>query len=217
MTNLMSVELLGLYGGTFDPIHNGHILPVSQAAKQIGLNHITLVPCHIPPLKDKPSTQPAQRLDMVNLLCNENPLFEVDDCELIKSSPSYTIETLRGFRDRYPNHSLCFFMGMDSFSSLPRWHEWQSLLNYCHIVVCKREEQQTQLSTEMKQYFHRFSIDDPTLLRSCLNGSVFMADTSDVPISSSLIRQKVKQKQPWQQYVPESICQYIQKNRLYQD
>ena len=107
MTEDKPTQVIGVYGGTFDPVHNGHIQPVKEAAQSVGIQNISLIPCHIPPHKGIPSATPEQRMEMLKLVCNEHPCFSIDECELEKSTPSYTVETLKEIRKRTPRIICC--------------------------------------------------------------------------------------------------------------
>ncbi|MBI3310128.1 MAG: nicotinate-nucleotide adenylyltransferase [Serratia liquefaciens] len=131
--------LHALFGGTFDPIHYGHLRPVEALAAEVGLNRVTLLPNHVPPHRPQPEANAQQRLKMVELAIAGNPLFAVDDRELHRTTPSYTIETLEAIRkERGAALPLAFIIGQDSLLTLHKWHRWQSLLDTCHLLVLAR-------------------------------------------------------------------------------
>lgn len=216
MSKVLTNKLLGIFGGTFDPIHNGHLNPVIEAAKEIGMNQVIMIPCHIPPHKEQPSTAPKLRLKMVELACEHNPLFSVDDRELKKHSHSYTIETLKSLRADYPDKSLCFFMGSDSFSKLNSWHKWQELMDYAHIIVCQRDSRNVVLSPEIEGLLKKFRTKNPRELLDKNHGYIFDAATSELEVSSTDIRDKIKSGENWAQHVPDSVYDFITTHRLYQ-
>lgn len=131
--------LHALFGGTFDPIHYGHLKPVEALAQQVGLQHIILLPNNVPPHRPQPEANAQQRLKMVELAVAANPLFSVDSRELLRDAPSFTIETLESLRkERGAERPLAFIIGQDSLLSLHKWHRWESLLDVCHLLVCAR-------------------------------------------------------------------------------
>ncbi|MGL4984493.1 MAG: nicotinate-nucleotide adenylyltransferase, partial [Plesiomonas sp.] len=131
-----SLPLIGLYGGTFDPIHRGHIEPVSALATEIGLTQVRLLPNNLPPHRPQPHANAQQRADMVALVCQQYPLFVPDLRELAHSNPSYTINTLEDIRQEIGTEQpLAFIIGQDSLLSLPTWHRWQALLGVAHLIV----------------------------------------------------------------------------------
>ena len=129
---------IGILGGTFDPIHYGHLTPAREAMQALGLEHIRLMPNHIPPHRPQPVASSEQRLAMVTLAASEFGGFQVDDRELRRQSPSFTFDTLRQLRHELPDTPICFLIGMDSLLSLPTWHRWQELTDYAHLVVSVR-------------------------------------------------------------------------------
>lgn len=210
-----SANLLGVYGGTFDPIHNGHIQPVVEAAEQLGISKVLLLPCHIPPHKEQPSTPAGLRLKMVELVCDHYPQFIADDRELNKTSPSYTVETLRTLREEYPHSTLCFFMGGDSFANLNTWFKWEAILDYCHIVVCQRDTQDTQLSPVIEEYLAQFECENAHELREKKQGNIYLAKTNELAISSTEIRNNLWRDASWKTCLPIYIYEFIRAHNLY--
>lgn len=216
MIGSQKLHTMGVYGGTFDPVHKGHIQPVLQAAEQAGFDHVKLIPCHIPPHKGKPRALPAQRLEMLELICAEFSCFSIDERELKKGTPSYTVETLQELRTQIPDSSIAFFMGMDSFANLNKWYKWQELLDLSHIVVCERSDQVDQLPQEIGIYYQQHGTQESADLHTSTCGKIFIANTQDVQVSSSLIRKRIKDNESYREFVPDSIYQYIQRCKLYQ-
>ena len=179
--------LTGIFGGTFDPIHNGHLLPLRQAAEQVGIQKVGLMPCHIPPHKGTPSVSSHQRLKMVELACETDPLFYADDFELLRETPSYSVETLKQKKQQKPEQTLCFFMGMDSLRSLNSWYHWQDLLSYCHIIVCKRPGMVGDFNPQVTELLNRCQAKE-------LGGPTTIYDTVVftwlIPMSWTFLRHK---------------------------
>lgn len=158
--------LHALFGGTFDPIHYGHLRPVEALAAEVGLNRVTLLPNHVPPHRPQPEANAQQRLKMVELAIAGNPLFAVDDRELHRTTPSYTIETLETIRkERGAAQPLAFIIGQDSLLTLHKWHRWQALLDVCHLLVLARPGYNDRMDTpELQQWLERHRTADPALL-----------------------------------------------------
>lgn len=207
---------LGLFGGTFDPIHNGHLRPLQEAAKQTSIKHIALIPCHIPVHKKGPMSSSEHRLAMVKLAIAPYPELTVDPREIKRNKPSYSIDTLRELRSEYAQTPLCFFIGMDSLMSLPTWREWQALLDYCHLVVCARPGHVSQLAPELLPILHNRQITDPQILHQQLAGCIYMAQTTMLNISSTDLRQRLAKRQSTQNMLPATVLTYIQQHKLYQ-
>ncbi|NDK98139.1 nicotinate-nucleotide adenylyltransferase [Photorhabdus bodei] len=206
-----------LFGGTFDPIHYGHLQPVETLAYQTGLNQVILLPNHVPPHRPQPEATAQQRLEMVQLAVQDSPLFTVDKRELERTIPSYTIDTLESFRQELGNKPpLAFIIGQDALLSLHTWHRWPELLSFCHLLVCARPGYQTQFSTtEMQQWLTKHQIYDPSQLGSKPNGYIYLADTPLLSISATDIRQRHQQGLSCDDLLPLSVQKYIDSQGLY--
>lgn len=184
--------LHALFGGTFDPIHYGHLRPVEALAAEVGLSRVTLLPNHVPPHRPQPEANAQQRLKMVELAIAGNPLFAVDDRELHRTTPSYTIETLEAIRkERGAELPLAFIIGQDSLLSLHKWHRWQSLLDTCHLLVLARPGYNDRMDTqELQQWLEQHRVTDATQLSLKPQGYIYLADTPQLEISATEIRQR---------------------------
>ena len=192
----------GLYGGTFDPLHNGH-LKVAQSAKNLlQLDRIIFIPAGDPPHKTNQNiTDKKHRLSMVSLACKAEGA-QVSDWELLKKEKSYSIETIRHFKELYPEDELFFIIGADSFRDLPSWWHYRELMELCSLVVVSRPDvlKETLLS--------RFAGDEKP-------PRVFFLDDIFVDISSTQIREMVKKGEDISRLVPSAVSDYILKNGLY--
>ena len=212
---------LGIFGGSFDPIHNGHIYPIIEAAKQTRITSIALMPNFLPAYKQVSSTSAEHRLAMVRQLCLQYPLFYPEPIEIEQARVTYSVETLLQLRQRYPDTPLCFFIGSDSLYSLPTWHRWQELLGLCHFVVCQRQcdAQRYQSSAHwptIEALLAEHQTRSPDTLHQHRAGSIFMADTAQIDLSSSEIRKQLAAGQCPADVLPSAIYQYIEQYKLYQ-
>ncbi len=130
-------SVYALFGGTFDPPHLGHLLPLIETANILGLSQIALLPAHVPALKNK-VTPVEHRLAMTKLLCAMDDRLSIDLSEIERTETSYTVNTLALIKQQKPAHTLIFIMGIDSLKNLHSWHRWESLFDYCHIIVMAR-------------------------------------------------------------------------------
>ncbi|MGL5006964.1 MAG: nicotinate-nucleotide adenylyltransferase [Plesiomonas sp.] len=210
-------SLIGLYGGTFDPIHRGHIESVSALATEVGLTQIRLMPNNVPPHRPQPHANAQQRADMVALVCQHYPLFVPDLRELERNTPSYTINTLEDIRREIGSEQpLAFIIGQDSLLSLPTWHRWQSLLQVAHLIVCMRphyprfphdphfQQWIAQHRTTQSYYLHRYP-----------QGALYFAYTPLIDISATDIRAQLQQGNQCDQQLTTCVAHYIRQNRLY--
>jgi len=213
-----SMEKIGIFGGTFDPIHFGHIHTAKQTAQWLNLDKLFILPSHIPPHKTKTSASPLQRLNMVELACHKDPVLTVDKRELSfhKKSPSYTVETLEELREEYSNAQLFFIVGMDSLLTFSTWHKYQEILSLCHLVVNSRPDYIIDKDNiELTKLLANHQIYHPDELKQKKAGGILLHDAKDWHISSTDIREKIKQNQNCNDLLPKDIISYIKEERLY--
>jgi nicotinate-nucleotide adenylyltransferase len=212
-------ELHALFGGTFDPIHFGHLRPVEALAQQIGLQRVTLLPNNVPPHRPQPLASAAQRVEMLQCAIAQSPLFEIDTRELQRDTPSWTVATLETLRaERGAAQPLGFIIGQDSLLTLAKWHRWQDLLSLCHLLVCKRPGYPTEMnSPEMQRWLEQHLTHDVQQLHRRPAGCVWLAETPLYDISATEIRQRRRQNQPCDDLLPASVIAYIDRAGLYRD
>ena len=146
---------IGIFGGTFDPIHLGHTQSAQIVAQYLNLSKVLFIPAHIPPHKNcvnnSPKVSAEQRSTMVELACKENKIFTCDKRELRRQQYSYTVDTLLELKKELPEQRLYFIIGMDSLLSFTQWHRYQDILKLCHLVVNTRPNYDlNQLNNETK-------------------------------------------------------------------
>ena len=129
---------IGILGGTFDPVHCGHLRLALEIREQLSLDTVRLLPASSPRLREKPRADGLQRLELLTAAVDGVPGLEVDARELDRDGPTYTVDTLESLRQEFPDTALVFILGMDSFQSLDRWHRWQELPGLAHLAVAHR-------------------------------------------------------------------------------
>ena len=147
MVKSESKPAIGILGGTFDPVHFGHLRTGLDVVEQLGLAQLRLMPCAIPPHRIEPVASASERRLMLELAIKNHPKLVVDDRELSREGPSYTVDTLHSLREDYPDNALFVLMGTDAFCSLPTWSRWQQILELAHIVVMQRADETLQISS----------------------------------------------------------------------
>jgi len=209
--------LQALFGGTFDPIHFGHLRPVEALAAQLNLQQVTLLPNNVPPHRPQPEASPAQRVKMISLAIADHPLFNIDQRELNRQTPSWTIETLIDIRrERGKQQPLGFIIGQDSLLTLHKWHRWQELLDYCHLLVCKRPGYAEEMATpEQQRWLDSHRTKNISQLHQQPAGSVFLAETALWPISATEIRTRRHAGLPCDNLLPASVIRWIDQQKLY--
>ena len=206
---------IGILGGTFDPIHLGHLQPALQAMQSLGLAQIRLMPNHIPPHRPQPIATAEQRLTMVRLAAESYPGFVVDDRELQRHAPSYTIDTLIELRRELPETPLCFLIGMDSLLSLPTWHRWQELLDYTHLVVSVRPGWEAQFSAPLASFVASHQLADHNQIHHQLAGGLFLLENDPVAISASALRLELASGIISREWLPDAVAEYIAQEQIY--
>lgn len=213
----MPNNLTALFGGTFDPIHYGHLRPVQALAQEVNLTRIDLLPNKIPPHRPQPEATTAQRVDMIRLAIQNQPLFTLDTRELTRTDPSYTIDTLIDWRQEFGSPTgLAFIIGQDSLINLASWHRWQELLDYCHLLVCRRPGYADLApNTALIDWFNVHQTDKISHLHQRPCGHIYLAKTPLEDISASKIRQALVRRQECRSLLPQPVLDYIYQQGLY--
>lgn len=211
------MALLGFYGGTFDPIHQGHLQLALYVAAHCQLSFLQLLPCHLPPHRAHPGVSSAHRAAMVELAIAPYPQLQLNTLELSKNSPSYTVETLEQLRAQYPTDTLLFVIGMDSLNQFQHWHRYQDILQLCHLVVLQRPGYSaTEAATA--SLLQRYQVADLAQLRQQRCGGMLLLQNPLYDISASQIRQRLQQQS--NPVPPElqiaAVSSYIRQHGLYQ-
>ncbi|MFG0834445.1 nicotinate-nucleotide adenylyltransferase [Aeromonas bivalvium] len=206
---------VGILGGTFDPVHIGHLRPAIEARDALGLAEVRLIPNHIPPHRANPLCSSEQRLAMVRLAAAENPGFVVDERELKRDKPSWTIDTLIELRGELPDTPLCFLMGMDSLLTLPSWHRWQELLDYAHLVVSLRPGWQPDYPADIAGLLARHGTRRAEDLHLKLSGHIWLADNLPIALSATRLRDLLARGQDTRYLLPACVAHYIEQEGLY--
>lgn len=207
-------KAVGIFGGTFDPIHNGHLRSALEVAEQFDLDHIRLIPSARPPHREQPQATPEQRLMMLHLAIKNNGLFVVDDRELKRQGPSYTVDTLLSLRAEFPEQPIYLMVGSDAFNQLSTWHQWQRLLDLSHIVLLQRPEHNMTLSNEMSDWYqaHMAESGDDALLA----GKIWPVTLTQLNISATAIREGVANGHSPEFLMPDPVVRLIEQLGLYQ-
>lgn len=208
-------RVVGLFGGTFDPIHYGHLRMALEFQQRLGFSEMRLLPCHLPPHREAPGRSSADRAAMVRLAVAECPQLTVDERELQRNQPSYTVDTLAELRAELGEEvSLCWCVGMDSLVTLNHWHRWRELLDYAHLVVAGRPGWCPPQQGEVAQWLRQHQRDSASLHQAS-HGSVVLVEQTMLDISATALRRMLTAGESPQFLLPEPVRYYIEQHHLF--
>jgi nicotinate-nucleotide adenylyltransferase len=210
-------KLIGIFGGTFDPIHNGHLNVAETLYKNLPFTQIQFIPCGIPPHRTKPKASTADRLAMAKLATADFPGFVVNDLETKKTTPSYTIETLQTLQPTFADKIICLILSTDAFASLNTWHQWEKILNYCHIIVVNRIGHELPNTSWLEKILLQHQTKNPTDLTITPTGKILFQSADKIPISATHIRKQLAKGDITSivPTIPPKVLEYIQQHHLY--
>ena len=217
------VNGIGIFGGTFDPIHIGHLRTAVELRKVLALSEMRLVPSATPPHRTQPESSAEHRLAMLQIALGSEssapePGLIADDRELQREGPSYTWDTLKELRaEAGPNTPLCLCIGMDSLIDLNQWHRWQELTDMAHIVVAARPGWHLPKSGEVLDFVRAHRATDIEQVQSTPKGKILIMEMTLLPVSATGIRQALQRGESIRYLVPEKVIDYIRQHQLYSD
>ena len=207
---------IGLFGGTFDPVHIGHLRTALELQEILELDEVRLLPCSDPYHRDSETTPAPHRLAMLQLACADVPGLVVDDRELHRSGPTYTFDTLSSLREELGDDcSLVLCMGMDALLNLPTWHRWQDFLALCHIVVACRPGYQLPESGALADLIQDKAATSVAELHALPAGKVLVREMTLLPVSATEVRAAIGDNRSLKWLVPDPVIQYINDQKLY--
>ncbi len=218
----MSFSPIGILGGTFDPIHHGHLRIAQEALEQCNLAQVRFIPCGTPPHRAAPRTSAKQRLEMVLLALHGHPDFVVDAREVARTDPCYTVDTLTALRAEFgPQKPLCLILGGDAFLQLHTWHEWKRLFALAHIVVLQRAgglplgNAMNNADAMLKAEYRARLAPGAGVLHEAPSGAIFVADMPALEISATDIRRRCAERKSIRYLLPDAVTHFIHTHQLY--
>ena len=208
--------MIAIFGGTFDPVHSGHINMALQCVKTFNLNTLYFMPCALPAHKAAPGISTQHRIGMLNAAVAPYSHFELDLRELNRTGPSYSLLSLQELRKEHPTTPILFLIGMDSFNNLDKWFEWQAITQLCHIVIYQRPAQHCTVNGELKSYMQHANVDEAATLKQSLAGKLYFLPGEMLDAASSTIRKQLKISNKKNELLPDAVSHYIQMHQLYQ-
>lgn len=207
---------IAIFGGTFDPIHQGHLQTSVNIQNHFKFDDYYFLPCKTPTLKSASLASKQQRLDMLSLALKSYPEFKIDRREIDRDTPSYMTETLLSFRREYPNDSISLIIGYDAFLSLPRWHQWEKLITFANILVINRMQYQNEvIDVALETLIHSNQCKKPIDILQFKSGKLAFFDAGNYDISSTDIRLDLKHRQHLTDKIPHEVLEYIKSQHLY--
>jgi nicotinate-nucleotide adenylyltransferase len=211
----VSDEPMALFGGTFDPVHYGHLRCADEARRKLGLKNLYLLPAGSPPHRGVPQATAKQRLDMLHLARQEFPQLLVDDRETRRAGPSFMVDTLRELRAEFGSRSLSLLIGQDAANHLHSWHQWRQLFELANIVILTRPGAHSQYPRELANQIEPRSVPGIRGLHQSGAGAVLHLEVESIDISASKIKNLIGSGSSPRSMLPAAVLQYISENRLY--
>jgi len=204
--------LICLYGGTFDPVHRGHLHAALTVCEALDLERVHLVLSARPSHREHQGADVDQRWEMLQLACQDDERLFADDRETHRSGPSYTVHTLEAARSENPGESLCWVIGWDAYRLLPSWYEWQRVISLANLIVLQRPGFASELDDTMQAFTRERQV---TGLSGQASGGVLLLEQEMLPISAAAIRELLKSGKRADHLLPDAVATYIRQHQLY--
>ena len=208
---------IGILGGTFDPVHCGHVRLAIEAREHLALDEVRLMPAPNPRLRGAPAAPARTRMRMVEAAIAGEPGLAADGRELERDGPTYTVETLEELRAEHRDASLTLILGMDAFARLPGWHRWQELRGLCHLAVALRPDAEVPAEGPVAALLREHRTEDPDALRARRAGLVHLTPVPMLDISATRVRELLCSGRSVRCLVPDSVNQILIEENPYAD
>ncbi len=206
------MKLIGINGGTFDPIHYGHLRPALEVQQQLELDQVLFVPCYQPVHRALPQVPAEQRCAMIELAIENQPRFTLEKIEIERGGPSYMVDTLASLKQRMPDASLVLMMGTDAFAQFHTWQNWQGILQLANLVIMHRPGEIMPTDGEVGKIYQSHQA---TRLTEA-SGQIVDVAVTQLDISSTMVREQIKDGNSADYLLPPCVMAFIQKHGLYQ-
>lgn len=208
-------QAIGILGGTFDPIHFGHLRTALELHQALDLAEVRIIPCYQPVHRKLPVASPEQRLAMVQAAIESESALCVDACEIERKGPSYTIDTLQILRTTRPKTPLCVIMGIDALLGFPSWHRWEEILTIAHLIIAHRPQYQLPKTGIVANLLKERLTNKATDIHTTLAGRILLHPVTALDISSTDIRKQFAMAGNPRYLLPHSVYNYIKQHGTY--
>jgi nicotinate-nucleotide adenylyltransferase len=208
---------MGIFGGTFDPIHYGHLRTAFELAEAVRLAEVRFLPTGNPPHRDPAQASAEERLAMVRAAVAGQPGFTVDDRETRRGGLSYSVDTLGELRGEFPQRSICLLLGMDAFLGLPNWHRWREILELAHVVVAHRPGWKAPTQGPLGEVMVDCGTGSVRDLHDATAGRIYVHAVTQLEISSTDLRSLIARGRDPRYLVPDSVCKLLRETGWYAD
>ncbi len=208
-------QAIGILGGTFDPIHFGHLRTALELYQACELAEVRLIPCYQPVHRKLPVASPDDRLAMVRTAIKDEKALKVDDCEILRKGPSYTIDTLETLRQTLPNTPLCLIMGIDALLGFPSWHRWEAILKLAHLLIAHRPQYHLPQTGIVADLLKQRLKSHSSALHECMAGNIVLHPVTPLEISATDIRKQISSGRSPRYLLPDAVYEYIRQHGVY--
>lgn len=208
-------KAIGILGGTFDPIHFGHLRMALELHDTLALAKVHIIPCYQPVHRKLPEASPKQRLAMVECAVFGEPALYADPREIQRKNPSYTIDTLLELRQELPDTPLCLLVGIDAFLGFPSWNRYKEILAYAHLIVAHRPNYHLPTSGIVADLVKERLQQEITYIHEHLAGGILLRPITALEISASDIRKQIAMGRNPRYLLPDSVYDYIKQHNTY--
>ncbi|VAW85219.1 Nicotinate-nucleotide adenylyltransferase [hydrothermal vent metagenome] len=207
--------MIGIFGGTFDPVHNGHLRVAEVLSEALLFDQLRLLPCGEPAHRAAPQASADDRIAMLQLATEEHSSLVIDEREVRRKGPSYMVDTLALLREELGHEPLVLIIGWDAFIGLPTWQRWQQIIELAHLLVVQRPGSVTAPCDEMQQLLQQHQTDDVTELKQRSAGCILLQPVDVVDVSSTEVRARLAAKEDVSELLPVAVNAYIKEQHLY--
>jgi len=206
---------IGIFGGTFDPIHYGHLRTAFELIQALRLSEVLFMPAGNPPHREVTIASSELRLQMVKAAIAGQAGFNVDDREIRRTGPSYSVDTLAELRAEMPDRSICLIVGMDAFLGLPKWHQWQDILKLAHLIVAHRPGWRAPTMGPLGELLVDGGTGRVDDLHENKAGKIFIHAVTQLEISSTEVRKLIAMGRDPRYLMPDAVRDIIQQSGCY--